>query len=288
MTDIPSPPTTVSHELVDESPLRALSSLFDDGIPSLAAGDPLPPLWHWVALARWPASTALGLDGHPRRGTDLPTAGLPRRMFAGGEVRIDHPIPVGSVVRREARTISAVEKSGRSGRFVVATVETCLFTDRDTPALTEHQNIVYRPAPDVGTAPLQPAHPDAPRVGPPLRRTGDGWAFDTDPTVLVRFSAATSNAHRIHYDWPYATAVEGYPGLVVHGPLMTLALAEVARVDFPDRPARIRHRNTAPLFCGRPAYVVREPTESGGVVLTMQSGPRNEPTSHTTLTVEFD
>jgi 3-methylfumaryl-CoA hydratase len=93
-------------------------------------------------------------------------------------------------------------------------------------------------------------------VGGPLVDEEGGWRFATDPTLLMRFSAATANTHRIHYDWPYATHVEGYPGLVVHGPLSTLALAELLRLRLPHRRVlRVRHRNSHPLFCGGDAHL---------------------------------
>lgn len=125
-------------------------------------------------------------------------------------------------------------------------------------------------------------------VGTPLRRAGEWtWDFATDPTLLMRFSAASSNPHRIHYDWPYATRVEGYPGLVVHGPLMTLALAEVSRLEkYPGRMARLSHRNKAPMFCGQSAQLCGDQTSDGLAVQLF--GPGGQPAGpHTTLTVEI-
>ncbi|WP_430332535.1 FAS1-like dehydratase domain-containing protein [Rhodococcus sp. ACT016] len=279
-------PTGVTEELLDPAPVLALSSLFDDGNAEVRHGDLLPPLWHWAALARWTASSRIGSDGHPVRGDDDPAAGLPRRMFAGGEVQLLAPLRVGTTIRRASEILSVNEKTGRSGPFVVVTTETRLFADAETPALIERQDIVYRPAAEVRPGEARVAHA-APPAGSPLRRENDGWAFATDPTLLMRFSAATANAHRIHYDWPYATGVEGYPALVVHGPLMTLALAEAVRLDFAERAVRVRHRNVAPLFCGQPAYISCTRTGSESVALAMQSGPRDQPTTHTTLTVDF-
>ncbi|MGV9378154.1 FAS1-like dehydratase domain-containing protein [Nonomuraea sp. NPDC003707] len=277
------PHTLTTRETVEPGPVAALSALFDDGTPAVGTGDALPPLWHWLALARWPVSSVLGADGHPARGSFLPPVELPRRMFAGGEVAFHAPLAVGSTVRREARVESVTEKPGRSGRLVVVVVAIRLYDEHDRLAVEERQDLIYREAGAVPeeAAPAGPAAALAP-AGAPFAREGEGsWRFATDPTLLMRFSAATSNPHRIHYDWPYATRVEGYPGLVVHGPLMTLALAEVLRLEGRDAPvARMRHRNRKPLFCGRPALLRRIDAATLGVF-----GQDEEP--HSTLAIEF-
>ncbi|NUW34345.1 MaoC family dehydratase N-terminal domain-containing protein [Nonomuraea sp. SMC257] len=270
------PHTVTTTETVDPGPVAALCALFDDGTPPVGPGDPLPPLWHWLALARWPRSSTLGPDGHPARGTFLPPVELPRRMFAGGEVAFHAPLTVGSTARRESSVESVAEKPGRSGPLVVVSVATRVYDEGGRLAIEERQDLVYRgretvpPPQPLPETPSQtptetsPQLPPEPAVGPapsgaPLTRTG-AWAWDlaTDPTLLMRFSAATANPHRIHYDWPYATRVEGYPGLVVHGPLMTLALAEVLRLEgHGGRVERMRHRNRRPLFCGQAARLRR-------------------------------
>ncbi|MFE3998622.1 MaoC family dehydratase N-terminal domain-containing protein [Nocardioides sp. YIM B13467] len=252
------PHRVTSTEALDAGPVAALGALLDSGAPVPAAGDVLPPLWHWVALPRWPASSVIGVDGHPRRGDFLPPIDLPRRMFAGGEVTFHGDLRVDTEVVRESEVVSVEEKSGRSGRLAIVTVVTRLLdAERDDLLVEERQDLIYRdaaPAPTSFPDP-EPASAIAP-AGPPLVAEDDGWRFVTDPTLLMRFSAATANPHRIHYDWPYATRVEGYPGLVVHGPLSTLVLAEALRLAHPDRVVRhLLHRNTAPLFCGDPAQV---------------------------------
>lgn len=251
------PHTLTTNEVVEHGPVAALAALFDDGTLRPGPGDALPPLWHWVALPRWTDSSEVGPDGHPRRGSFLPPVELPRRMFAGGEVVLHSPVAVGSTVRRESTVASVTEKSGRSGPMVVVVVETSLYDEGGALLVEERQDIIYRVA---GARATEGAVPrDIAPTGTPLLRTAP-WeaALATDPVTLMRFSAATANAHRIHYDWPYATMVEGYPGLVVHGPFMTLALAEVARIDQPDTTVRrLTHRNRQPLFCGQPAFVRR-------------------------------
>jgi 3-methylfumaryl-CoA hydratase len=284
------PGTVTTTETVEAHPVAALSALFDDGTPAPGPGGSLPPLWHWLALARWPVSSALGPDGHPARGSFLPPVELPRRMFAGGEIAFHAPLTVGGTVRREAAVESVTEKSGRSGRLVVVVVRIRLYDENDRLAIEERQDIVYR-EPAAVTPVGIPAEPAAGLLpaGAPFTRAGE-WTWDlaTDPTLLMRFSAATSNPHRIHYDWPYATRVEGYPGLVVHGPLMTLALAEVLRLEGHRAPvARLRHRNRRPLFCGQAARLRPTGAAPPGTLTLGLFGPDpDEPCS--TLTIEFE
>ncbi|MGW5570372.1 FAS1-like dehydratase domain-containing protein [Nocardia thailandica] len=267
------PHLETSTELLDPAPVAALAALFDDGLPVPAPGEPLPTLWHWVALPRWASSGELGPDGHPRRGSFLPPVELPRRMFAGGEVRVHAPLIVGETVRREAEVVSVQQKNGRSGALVVVDVALRLFTAAGELAIEEQQNLIYREA---APRPDRPAPVPADlEPGRPLTAISDTeWAFRTDPTLLARFSAATANAHRIHYDWPYATGVEGYPGLVVHGPLQALALAEVHRLAAGAPVRELRHRGRAPLFCGEPARLLAT-TVPDGVALEL-FGPGGE------------
>ena len=264
------PHTVVTEELIDPAPVAALASLFDDGLPAPAPGDPLPPLWHWVALPRWSVSSQLSVDGHPFRGSFLPPVDLPRRMFAGGSVRFTGTVEVGDTVGREAAVESVTEKNGRSGKLVIVVTSTTLYAADGTPALTEKQHIVYREAavPSSGSARAPEAAAAQVPSGPPIVADGEGvWNFRTDPTLLMRFSATTANAHRIHYDWPYATGVEGYPGLVVHGPLMTLSLAETHRLSGDPEPVTaLEHRNAAPLFCGQSATLRARRTGAGKTV----------------------
>jgi 3-methylfumaryl-CoA hydratase len=214
---MPSGDLLVSHLTVDAAPVQALAALFDDGLPVPGVGDELPALWHWAALARWPGAQATGPDGHPATGGFLPDVGKPRRMFAGGSVTLHGPLVVGTEVRREERVLAVTPKTGRQGDFVLVQVESRIFDERDVLALVEVQDLVYRdartaePAATTGDAGLR-------EPAPALLAEVDGtWVFQTDPSRLMRFSSATSNGHRIHYDQPYAVNVEGYPGLVVHG-----------------------------------------------------------------------
>lgn len=246
-----------SEEHVDPGRVRALAALLDSGAPVPGPGEDLPPLWHWVAMPQWPVSSELDRDGHPRRGRLLPPLELPRRMFAGGTVEVHRPLRVGEQVVREAVVESVETKRGRSGEFALVRVHHVLRGPDGTVRLEERQDLVFREAPTVTGPAADPGRAAGlVPVGPPLRPAGDGWDVATDPTLLMRFSAATANPHRIHYDWPYATRTEGYPGLVVHGPLGALLLAEALRLEEPgSRPHLLRHRNTAPLFCAEPARI---------------------------------
>ncbi|HEX2072579.1 MAG TPA: MaoC family dehydratase N-terminal domain-containing protein [Geodermatophilus sp.] len=279
-------PVVVTEATVEAAPVQALAALFDDGLPAPRPGEPLPPLWHWAALATWPGARGTGPDGHPATGGFLPDVGRPRRMFAGGSVRFAAPLLVGSTLRREQQVLSVTPKSGRQGDFVVVVVETRLSGPDGAPALVERQDIVYRdpPPPTGGPAPATDPLPLEPALL--VREAAGCWRFGTDPTTLVRFSSATGNGHRIHYDWPYATAVEGYPGLVVHGPLMTLAMAEVLRLEDGGAPVRaVEHRNRRPLFCGRPARIVVDGGTGGRRELALSDEDRPG-VPNGTLTVE--
>jgi 3-methylfumaryl-CoA hydratase len=255
MTDSTVTQPRVRHQRIEAAPVAALEALFD-AEPSLRPGDPLPPLWHWVALAAWQPASNTGPDGHPQLGRHLSGVGKPRRMFAGGRVDVLDEMHVGDTVRREERILEVALKSGRSGDFVVVQVETLFYNAAEALAVRERQDLIYRDPPAQLDA-TEAAPAPKPVVASLLDFKHGRWTFATDPTKLLRFSAATSNAHRIHYDLPYTQQVEGYPDLVVHGPLMTLAMAEVIRRQ--SRSATtFDHRAVRPLFCTQPAEIQLE------------------------------
>ncbi|MGW5385402.1 FAS1-like dehydratase domain-containing protein [Nocardia sp. NPDC003963] len=258
-----APRESVVDRVVDPVTVAALADLLGATDLDLRAGAPLPPLWHWAALARWPAPHTLGPDGHPRRGTGImPDIALPRRMFGGGSLTFHAPIPVGGEVTVTSRASEPREREGRTGPLILVDL-TVLVHDRTGALLLEEiRNIVYtgarRESAGVEPAPV----PLTTELIGPARSTEEGGTrcdLRTDPLHLARFSALTANPHRIHLDWPYATGVEGYPGLVVHGPLMAVALAEAARRAGTAPPRALRHRGLAPLFCGEPAELVARP-----------------------------
>lgn len=196
-------------------PVAALAATLDRDDPAPAAGTDLPPLWHWLYFLPHARQSEIGPDGHPKRGGFLPPVPLPRRMWAGGRLRWEatNPLRVGQEVQRTSTIQSIKHKSGRSGELLFVLVQHQLRNAQGL-ALTEEHDIVYRSAAQPGEAAPAPQKP-------PL----DGQAawsrtIVPDDVLLFRYSALTFNGHRIHYDRKYVTEVEGYPGLIVHGPLI--------------------------------------------------------------------
>jgi 3-methylfumaryl-CoA hydratase len=226
--------------------VNRLSALLDRDDPFPKMGDSLPIGWQAVLFPRVVRQSQIGADGHPARGDFLPPIPLPRRMFAGKTVTFVADMRVGDEVRRTS-TIENVElKEGRTGQMVFLTVKTDMFSPRGL-AITEVQRIVYREAPKPGAAPTPPAAAPGTAV----------WnkTVTPDPVMLFRFSALTFNGHRIHYDLPYVTGTEGYPGLIVNGNLSTLMMFELAREHAPRPLVRFASRNVSPLFVGHPLHV---------------------------------
>jgi 3-methylfumaryl-CoA hydratase len=206
-------------ETPQPEPAYALADLLGVPVPELGAG--LPPLWHWVYLLDRPAQADLGPDGHPVRGT-LPAPPGPgrRRMWAGGRVRTSGSLRCGRPATRRTRVIAVTEKHGRSGHLTFVTVGHQVAQD-GAVVVDEEQDIVYRDA---------DGRPAQAQAVPPVVPAGQGEReIGISPALLFRFSALTYNAHRIHYDRDYCRDVEGYPGLLTHGPLQALAMAEAAR-----------------------------------------------------------
>jgi 3-methylfumaryl-CoA hydratase len=211
-------------EMLLPEPAGALGALLGVRVPDLAHGEGLPLLWHWAYLLDRPAQAELGPDGHPVRGTitAFPARGW-RRMWAGGRVCAKGLLRCGDLATKRSRVLSVQEKQGKSGPLTFIVVEHQIL-QRDRVVIDEQQDIVYRKAASPAGGPQAPSG-DGPAVPP-----ADGeWAIEVSPTLLFRFSALTYNAHRIHYDREYARDVEGYPGLLTHGPLQALAMAEAAR-----------------------------------------------------------
>ena len=205
----------------------------------LRDGNPLPPLWHWYAFPPTVPMAELGDDGHPRLGDFLPPVPYDRRMWASGALTFHAPLKIGEVLTKSSRIANVVEKTGSSGGMVFVTVEHVL-TGASGPAISERQDIVYLPI--------------APEFTPPPKRPGptEGLEFDrthpVSPALLFRYSAITFNAHRIHYDLPYARQVEHYPGLVVHGPLQANLLIAQATAHVGRAPQTFKFRGVHPMF----------------------------------------
>ena len=221
----------------------------DDPMPKM--GDPLPVGWHQILFPRVVRHSQIGADGHPQRGDFLPPVPLPRRMFAGKRTTFHADIQVGDTVRRDSVIQEVNIKQGRTGTMVFVTVKTELTSPRGL-ALTEEQDIVYREAP----APGAPPQPPQPAPGKAV------WSrvVTPDPVMLFRYSALTFNGHRIHYDLPYVTQVEGYPGLVMNGGLTTLLVFELARAHASTPIRHISSRNVRALFVNQPITIGGEPS----------------------------
>ncbi len=244
-------------------PARRLLAVLDDKETLLEAGDPLPPLWHWIYFLPGEAQSDLGPDGHPRRGGFLPPVELPRRMFAGGSLILHAPVPLGAEMRREAAVVDLKNKTGRSGRLIFVTVRFLIYS-RARLCLEEEQAYVYQ---KIGP-PLKAPQPL--REWPPPPAGAQVRLVHFDPVLLFRFSALVFNAHRIHYDRAYATDEEGYPGLVVHGPLVALMLAELVRRRFARTVRAFKFRSTAPFFDSTPARLVAVARNSNLIELTAE------------------
>jgi 3-methylfumaryl-CoA hydratase len=229
--------TEILKDVVTAAPVRMLRATLD------LAPDPappaLPPLWHWLYFLPSARQSELGPDGHPKRGGFLPPVPLPRRMWAGGQLEFFHPLHLGDAIERVSTIDDVAVKSGRSGELCFVRVRHEVSSPRGL-ALREFHDIVYRPEPVPG-APAPAAEP-----APQAR-----WSerIVPDDVLLLRYSALTFNGHRIHYDRRYVTQVEGYPGLIVHGPLLATLLAGLGGRQFAGREARaFSFRALKPVF----------------------------------------
>jgi 3-methylfumaryl-CoA hydratase len=239
-------------DVVTPVPITALAATLDID----TSFDRLPPLWHWLyflPVHRW---SDLGPDGHPKRGGFLPPVPLPRRMWAGGRVEFHHPLRIGESITRTSTIVNVQFKEGRTGPLVFVLVRHEIRNSQGV-ALTEEHDIVYRElsAAGAGTTALAPDDAVWQRVIRP------------DDVLLFRYSALTFNGHRIHYDRRYATEVEGYPGLVVHGPLIATLLVDLVRSNLPQaKVMRFEFRAVSPLFDTEPFIVCGKPESDGRTI----------------------
>ena len=250
-------------DAITPTPIAALSATLDRDDPLPQPGDALPPLWHWLYFLPIHRQSELGEDGHPRRGGFLPPVSLPRRMWAGGRLEFHHPLRVGDAVTRTSRIVDVSRKDGRTGplAFVLVRHE---IADAHGIALAEEHDIVYRGQPKPGEA------APAPRTAP---KDAD-WTREVRPddVLLFRYSALTFNGHRIHYDRRYVTQVEGYPGLVVHGPLIATMLADLLRRNRPDAVMTgFSFRAVSPLF-DTDAFTLNGRLDDGGAKASLWAG----------------
>ncbi|MGH7328682.1 MAG: acyl-CoA dehydrogenase, partial [Polyangiaceae bacterium] len=235
-------------------------------IKELSPDDTVPPLAHWLYFNTWARESQLGPDGHPRRGGFMPPITLPRRMFAGGRIKFVAPLALGESAERVSTITLIKPKTGASGELIFVTVKHEIFGKRGL-AIEEEQDIVYRDASKSASPETPPpAKPSSPPEGSVLKR------IQPDPVMLFRYSALTSNGHRIHYDYEYVTHVEGYPGLIVHGPLQAQLLADLVREFFKAPIASFSFQARRPIFNPAPFDCIGRRTGSTVELVTADLG----------------
>ena len=239
------------HDVVTPTPYAALSATLDREPLRPAPGTPLPALWHWLYFLPLHRQSEIGPDGHARRGGFLPPVPLPRRMWAGSQFQFHRPPRVGDAMTRTSTIQSVEEKSGRSGELVFVKVRHVVRAQSED-CITEYHDIVYRDA--AKSTDIAPA----PKAAPAASAWEKKWV--PDEVLLFRYSALTFNGHRIHYDRRYVTEVEGYPGLIVHGPLIATLFVDLLRWQMPQATlASFEFRAVRPLFDIHPFWVCGQP-----------------------------
>lgn len=252
-----------ASDVVTPDLVRKFRATLDLSDEEPKAGEPAPPLIHLCLGQPAVRAAGLGPDGHPARGGFLPPVPLPRRMWAGGAFAFREPVRVGDTVRRLSRIADVVLKEGRTGPLCFVTVEHRIEAE-GTLAIEERQDIVYR-GPDGGGSGKTP---------PPAEQGAHRREVEANATLLFRYSALTFNGHRIHYDRRYATEVEGYPGLVVHGPLQATLLLNFAAAIRGAAPSSFAFRSLSTLFDDDPVRLhAREDGERLKLWTARDGGP---------------
>ncbi len=255
---------------ITATPLRALSATLDRDDPPPLPGTALPPLWHWLYFLPQHRQSDIGPDGHANRGGFLPPVPLPRRMWAGGRLQWlpENPLRVGDAVQRVSRIESVTPKSGGSGELLFVLVKHEVHNARGL-ALTEEHDIVYRGAASSAATPGNAHSALAAGAPPDAAEKNAAWQREIvpDDVLLFRYSALTFNGHRIHYDRRYATEVEGYPGLIVHGPLIATLLVDLVRRNAPRAfIKRFHFKALRPAFDQHRLRLNAQPSEDGKTV----------------------
>lgn len=257
----------VLTDVIEPARSNALRAALGESAP-LPSGAPMPLLHHWLYFWNVQPPQSLGSDGHPAKGGFLPPVALPRRMWAGGRLRFFQPLLLGEQATKTSSILKVEAKSGKSGNLVFVTVRHELAGASGT-AIEEEQDIVYREPAAPGAIRMPPADTPAPSAA---------WRHEVSPdsVLLFRYSALTMNGHRIHYDRPYAMDEEGYPALVVHGPLQATLLADLAARNLGRPLTTFDFRGQVPAFDGPALHVCGNPAEGGGASLwTEQRGVKN-------------
>ena len=238
---------------IDPQRAAALHATLSHDGPPPGEGSPLPDFWHWAFFWVVEPPENLGRDGHPKPGGFVPDTGLPRRMWAGGALEFHQPLTIGQPAKRVSEVLSVTEKTGKSGPLAFVQVRH-IISQSDVPCITELQDLVYRE--DAKPGEPEGAHAAAPTEAELIE------AHSVTTTDLFRYSALTFNGHRIHYDLDYCRDVEGYPGLIVHGPLLAQRLIELATQHLgPLKTFTFRAR--APVFHQETFSACLMPTQPG-------------------------
>jgi len=248
------------QDVINPTPVIALTATLDHPSTPVDTGTALPYLWHWLYFLPMHRQSDIGADGHAKRGGFLPPVPLPRRMWAGSQFEFRSPIRVGDCVTRTSTIDDVTVKAGRTGTLVFVKVRhEVRCNDSSDPALVEFHDIVYREAqgPNDAAPP-----PQAAPVGALWQRS-----IVPDDVLLFRYSALTFNGHRIHYDRQYVTQVEGYPGLIVHGPLIATLLMDLLRRQMPQADvASFRFKAVRPTFDLHPFHLQGQPEADGKTI----------------------
>lgn len=226
--------------------------------PHLALEFEVPLGLHWCLVPDVMPAGSLGVDGHPRLGLLLPDVGLPRRMWAGGELVFFRALELGDVVDKTSMIENVEFKSGKSGDLCFVTLRHVYKVDGDL-LINERQDVVYR----------APGSLESGKSARPALPISQDWIVQANATLLFRYSALTFNGHRIHYDYPYATQEEGYAGLVVHGPIQATLMLNLAAEKMQRLPQRFTYRGQKPLISGN-AFGVSAVLENGTVAANVR------------------
>lgn len=249
--------TIEEHDLATAAPLGGMIVTFDRDEPLPKDGDIVQPGWHLAYFPQMSRKATLGADGLPTSSGLLPKMPFPRRMYAGAGLKFPGDIRVGDKLRRETELTDISLRSGGTGDLIFVTQTRRVFTPRGL-AVVEEAHTVFRQEVAAGQGGAPPKR-ETPPAGLPWLRT-----IETDPVSLFRYSALTFNPHRIHYDRGYATGVEGYPGLVVHGPYSQQCLLDFARDHMSGRRMlAFSQRARAPLFDTATFSLAGRPTPDG-------------------------
>jgi 3-methylfumaryl-CoA hydratase len=269
--------TETAADLITPTPIAALVATLDMESSGPKAGDAVPALWHWLYFLEIRRQSELGVDGHAKLGDFLPPVPLPRRMWAGGRLEFRRPLRVGETYARTSRIAGVQHKEGRSGSLVFVTLRHEIGNAQGL-VLTEEQDLVYRANANRGEQP--------PGLRPPP--AGAAWerTVQADDVLLFRYSSLTFNSHRIHYDRRFATETEGYPGLVVHGPLIATLLLDLLLRNMPGAQLeRFEFRSVSPLF-DTASFVLCGKLESGGKSISLwATGPGDALAMRATATI---